>query len=197
MKILARGVRPLATVFFLVEMTACTTDDTVGRRDPSILSLLESQGELAYGDTTPGLLRLSNHVVRAGRRVSAWHFRGVAGSDYAVSLSSADFDSYLYVVGPSIRRIVVSLGGDAYALTDDDSGDGLDAWLCFTALETGPYKVIAGAWEAGTGRYTVAVQELERCPSLAKPLGTEEEEGHSVRSILQRRSPSPRASVSR
>lgn len=169
--VVRNGLVRVAVVLAVTGSAMCTSsggDDPIEQRDPSILSLLESSGELAIGDTVESQLQVTNHLVRTGRRVSAWHFEGVAGHNYSVSLRSTDFDPYLYVVGPSIRRVVVARGEDAYALTDDDSGDGLDSWICFTALATGSYKVVAGALEADTGRYAVAVNTLAQCPDTTE-----------------------------
>lgn len=86
-------------------------------------------------------------------RVSGW-FHGKE-IDYQITLSerlevvidmqSADFDSYLTLVGDDIM------------LSDDDGGDGLDARI-EALLEPGQYTIRAGSFGSGSGRFSLSTR---------------------------------------
>ena len=77
-----------------------------------------------------------------------------SAQSYDIAVRSYEIDSYLYVVGPGI----VSVDDGHYALTDDDSGDGLDAAVCFRAPKDGRYHVVTAALYGETGEYTLSVK---------------------------------------
>ena len=135
-----------------------SAQETARNVDRSILRLLPVMDTLSVPDTARGRLTDEDYLVRAGRRVAAWVLRvDSVGAEYTVDLTSSDFDAYLYIVGPSIRRSLEDVGREGYALTDDDSGEGYNARVCFRAPMAENYHVVAGALEADTGEYELQV----------------------------------------
>ena len=121
---------------------------------------MEQKGEVDLGREYSDQLNPTDFLANDDHRVAAWHFRGEEGRDYSVSLASGDFDAYLSVIAPTAN------GVHAYPiLTDDDSGDERDAWLCFTAPASGQYTVEVRALTAGTGEYTLRVDRSD-CKEL-------------------------------
>ena len=102
-----------------------------------------------------GTLTEADPLVRAGRRVSAWSLNAQENMRYEISLSSENFDPYLYVVGPG----VVSIAEDEYAITDDDGGEGLNSLVCFLAPQDADYHVVASALYGKTGAYVLTIAE--------------------------------------
>ncbi len=145
-----------------------------GGIDGSALTSLPTDGrELTLGQ--PGWGRLSGQEVTIGesRPVQAWTPQGRAGERATVRLESDDFDSYLFAYGPGMGE----------ALTDDDSGGGLNSELTLDFHETGTYWIGAGALSMGsTGAYSLTVTESIRMDGLdtggrvlrrgAPPVGT-------------------------
>jgi hypothetical protein len=65
------------------------------------------------------------------------------------------FDPRVYVVGPGLTE----------TLMDDDGGDGCNARVTFTLLETGTFRVVASSLSAGeTGTYTIRVSDQPAPP---------------------------------
>lgn len=168
----------VAALVFVAALPACeasaqeATDQ--GRVNPSILEFLPIRGSIAPNvtGTTDTIiaetLRVSDALVRAGRRVAAWSLQAEEGKSYEVALSSDDFDPFLYVVGPGIvLPYPDEYGVGEYALTDDDSGDGFNAWLCFDARQDAEYRVIASALYGNVGAFTMEVMEVEECVTAA------------------------------
>ena len=125
--------------------------------DPSILRLLPTKDTIWPGPQPVQLvdtLVTTDYLVRAGRRVRAWSLVADSAQSYDIAVRSYEIDSYLYVVGPGI----VSVDDGHYALTDDDSGDGLDAAMCFRPPKNGRYHVVAAALYGETGEYTLSVK---------------------------------------
>lgn len=123
--------------------------------NPSILTFLPTKDTVVVGVAALGSLETTDALVRAGRRVRAWHLDAEEGQAYLIDLASDAFDAFLYVAGPGIAN----LAAEEYALTDDDSGGNLNASLCFIAPTEASYHVIAAALYAETGSYELAVRE--------------------------------------
>ena len=151
--------------------------------NPSILSLLPSQGQAVVDGTVTGRLTERDFLVRAGRRVAAWDLAvdGV-GTEFLIDLEAIDFDSYLYIVGPRIRMALGEFADESYALTDDDGGEGLNSRLCFLAPMEDTYQVVVGALYAETGEYSLSV--TRGCEGEdVWPEGSSEEEGSAIASV--------------
>ena len=102
-----------------------------------------------------GTLESTDDTLLDGSFYDLYVFQGDGGRHISLSLSSQEFDAFLWLYD-SARQVVT---------TDDDGGGGTDARIELTLPETGLYYVLANAYEAGeTGEYTLTltVQDLSR-----------------------------------
>ena len=134
------------------------------RENPSILTLLQPRGTITPSADAPGAsagerdsLTTGDFLVRSGRRVAAWTMSASEDQRYRIDLQSADFDPYLYIVGPGIRESLEEIGDYSYALWDDDSGEHTNARICFEPPATADYTLVASALDAGVGSYSLTV----------------------------------------
>ncbi|MCH7891285.1 MAG: PPC domain-containing protein, partial [Gemmatimonadetes bacterium] len=105
---------------------------------------------LTWLEPARGRLSGAEATIRDGQPVQAWALQALAGETATIRLESDDFDAYLFVYGPGMSE----------AMTDDDSGGGLNAELTVLFLETGTYTIGASALSAGsTGSYSLTVSE--------------------------------------
>ena len=104
-------------------------------------------GSLRTEDTVDGSMNGDEGRFR-DRPLQGWTLDGVAGSRVAITLTSDQFDSYLFFDGP----------GFSDPLSDDDSAGALDSRICVELPETGAYRVFSGplsSADAGS-RYRLA-----------------------------------------
>ena len=121
----------------------------------SVLTLLPVQGRLSVGAEETGALSTADMLSPDDRFLEAWELNARAGQSVTVDLSSEAFDARLHVVGPGL----------AETLLEDDGGNGCDARLTFTALETGTFRLVASAsGSRETGTYTILVSERPGAP---------------------------------
>ncbi len=113
--------------------------------DPNTLSTDSRRIDL--GQTVTGSLASNDPLVDDSRRGQAWAFEGVAGQHVAIELR-AEFDAYLYLVGPGIGE----------PMSDDDGGGDTNSLIEATLPGTGTFRVIASAYSSGTGPYTLSVR---------------------------------------
>ena len=121
-----------------------------GEVDPSMLMGLPAEGQLEVGGTTTGRLDFNSATILDGRPLAAWEVQGEAGEGVTITMSSSEFDSYLYAYGPGMSGIQ----------TDDDSGGDVNAQVTLRFTQSGRYVIGASALGSGsTGNYTLAVTE--------------------------------------
>ena len=122
-----------------------------GGIDGSDLTALPTDGRhLTWLEPVRGRLSGAEATIRDGQPVQAWALQGLAGETATIRLESDDFDAYLFVFGPGMGE----------AMSDDDSGGGLNSELTVWFAETGTYTIGASALSAGsTGSYTLTVTE--------------------------------------
>ena len=121
-----------------------------GEVDPAVLMELPTEGSLEAGSSVGGRLGASSATVLEGRPLAAWEIQGQAGDALTITMSSSEFDAYLYAYGPGMSQIA----------TDDDSGGDVNAQLTLRFSESGRYVVGASALGTGsTGNYTLVVTE--------------------------------------
>lgn len=114
----------------------------------SVLSTLSTEGRsLTLGEEASGALSSADSRAPDDSPLEAWTFEARAGQRVTIDLRSADFDAYLYLVGPGFDE----------TLNDDDGGGGCDARLEVTFLETGRFTVVASSRAGSTGPYRLAV----------------------------------------
>ena len=123
-----------------------------GELDPAALMAMSTQGQLEVGGIVTGRLDARTATVLEGRPVSAWELNGVAGEDVTITMSSQDFDSYLFAFGPGMTAIQ----------TDDDGAGGVDAQLTLRIIESGRFVIGASALGGGAaGAYALTVARAQ------------------------------------
>ena len=114
---------------------------------PFDANTLATEGRtIDLGQTVTGSLLASDPTVGDGRTGQAWALEGVSGQRVTIHLS-ADYDTYLYLVGPGIDE----------PLTDDDGGGGTNSQISTALPASGTFRVIASSYSSGTGAYTLSV----------------------------------------
>lgn len=121
-----------------------------GGIDGAALTALPALGSIRLGQEVFGTLGNAEASIQDDRPVQAWTIDGRTGDRLTISLSSDDYDSYLYFAGPGLPEV----------RTDDDGGEGLDSELTVTLPEDGSYTIGAAALSTGAmGSYRLAVSE--------------------------------------
>ncbi len=142
-----RFVLPSSGIFNIVAMSYW--DDTGGdytlelERTDSGRSIDEiGGGSLEYGDTVRERLNIWTGDV--------WTFSGEAGDRVSIRMSSNDFDTYLDLWGPDLKRLTHS----------DDDGGGTNSFIDNFALPlSGTYNIVARGFSAGeTGEYSLSLE---------------------------------------
>jgi hypothetical protein len=147
--VLARRLCRVPTL--LVLFAALAAPSTASAQVSSILSLLSTEGRsLSVGSEETGALSTADVRSQDDSFLEAWELSGRAGQSVTIDLLADAFDPRLYVVGPGLPE----------TLSDDDGGDGCNARLTFTLLETGSFRVVASSLGARqTGTYTIRVSD--------------------------------------
>jgi hypothetical protein len=106
---------------------------------------------LAIGDTKDGLLEPGDDLSPDGPYQDRWTFSARQGARLRIELRSADFDSYLAVLGPD----------GAVVATDDDGLGDRDSFVALRARAAGRYTVLASSFgeDLRVGAYRVTVLE--------------------------------------
>lgn len=94
-------------------------------------------GSLGVEDVVRGSMTGNEGHFR-DRPLQGWTLDGMAGSRLAITLTSDQFDAYLFFGGP----------GFSDPISDDDSAGDLDSRICVELSETGTYRVFAGAFSS-------------------------------------------------
>jgi hypothetical protein len=146
------SVRRLVLAPALLALTVTFASPAAGAaQGASLLSLLPTDGRtLSVGSEETGALSAADVRSPDDGYLEAWELAGRSGQSVTVDLVSDAFDPRLYVVGPGLPE----------TLSDDDSGNGCNARLTFTLLETGTFRVVAGSsGSRETGTYTIRVSD--------------------------------------
>ncbi len=105
-------------------------------------------GEIAYGETVEATLR--------GGAEHAWVFSGDAGDEISIAMRALtdkeELDCYLELY---------SSDGDAL-ISDDDSGESLNAWIEYFVLPTdGLYRIVASDLSGEAGEYALTLETAQ------------------------------------
>lgn len=87
-----------------------------------------------------------------GSLFDAHPFEGQAGQTVTIVMHSAEFDTYLLLLGPD----------DTLLMQNDDSGGSTDAAIALTLPQDGTYTIIANGYDpASQGAYTLTVSAIQ------------------------------------
>jgi len=138
-----RGIRQLIGSTLLVGTMMLPTvgmamTSSPGEKQNGVI--LEEAGQLASGDL---ILESDNSLY------DMYEFYGEAGQTVVISMFSAEFDTYLGLLGPD---------GSVVAENDDANGS-TDSEIVVTLSSSGTYTVVANAYdETGRGNYYLVVE---------------------------------------
>lgn len=129
----------------LLLATACAGPGALARTPPA------GQHEvIGLGDTVHATLERGPSLWRRGP-FRSFRFAGRAGVAYNVTVHSGDFDPFLTVPAGEVH-------GLPELLSDDDSGDGLDARLLYTPRASGDVVLVVQSVNDSVGDFTVLVE---------------------------------------
>jgi hypothetical protein len=115
---------------------------------------------ISMGQTVNGALTTTDCLLANGQYVDIYRFSGSAGQQVSILMTSANIDTYLYLLAPdgSLQDF------------DDDGGGGTDSRIpsdggFFTLPATGTYTIRASSFFAGdSGSYTLTLSQNVGCP---------------------------------
>lgn len=103
---------------------------------------------IARGQMVAGRLMLSDPRLADNSLYHAYLYTASAGETITVDVMSSEFDAYVLIQDAGGTRLV----------SDDDSGEGLNARLTYTFPYSGTFRIIVNTYAAGaSGAYTLAV----------------------------------------
>jgi hypothetical protein len=106
-------------------------------------------------------LTAADCLLKDGSYYDVFRFSGTEGQTVTIAMSSATFDTFLFLRDP---------GGNAVA-QDDDGGGGTNSLLVFTLTSTGSWTIFANSFEPRTfGAYTIALNCSGGLGNTATPL---------------------------
>jgi hypothetical protein len=127
--------------------------------NPSILTMLPVQEELAIGDEIAGQLTIRDFEY-GGEVVQAFTFEGPQGAPVTIDLISDAFDSYLYLLDPNGTLIE----------SDDDAGGGCHARVSTFLPSAGRYTIVAASLSGAHGAFTIRTDDQQH-PAADGPCG--------------------------
>ncbi|NEX16037.1 MAG: hypothetical protein C1943_05230 [Halochromatium sp.] len=161
-------------------LTTITTDQSVIANFES--NCTSSSLPIADGEAINGELSVSDCLssiqlssIQTESYYDEYSFEATAGARYVIGLSSADFDSYLYLLDES---------GDVVASNDDFSDLDLDSQITHTALATETLTIHATSYgRREIGGYRVSLSEYRPTPSYLLTVATAGTGNGSINSV--------------
>jgi hypothetical protein len=121
---------------------------------------LTVQSDLAIGQTTQGRLQAGDEQLNSGEFVDCYSVDGQSGASVTLSLTSAEFDTYLLV-----------RSGATSVDNDDAPGQGTNSRIVLTFPQTASYRVCATSYAPGeTGSYSLSATAGGTLDRLGTPL---------------------------
>ena len=121
---------------------------------PPLDATMYSGTHLALGEILSAELLTSHPQMSDGSHADCFHLDTVPGKEYAVTLRSSVFDSYLMLGAGPCADVMLELESDDFEETS------LDARITFTAAQS-LYSIFVNSYDAGfTGAYTLLAEEL-------------------------------------
>ncbi|HVG29517.1 MAG TPA: pre-peptidase C-terminal domain-containing protein [Pyrinomonadaceae bacterium] len=137
-----------------------------GAVSPLALGCANPDGAIAFGQTVNGALQSGDCTLPSdGSFFDAYTFGGTAGQQVSISMTSLQFDTYLYLLQPG----ETSIGGGT--IQDDDGGGGTDSLISVTLPSTGTYTILATSFVSGaTGSYSLSLNDVTPCTPTTTPI---------------------------
>ena len=125
--------------------------------DPCAMSV-----PITVGQTLNGSLASGDCQLQGGTLIDFYSFNGTAGQPVSISLTSGDFDTYLYLLDANGNVID----------QNDDSGSGTDSRIpidggVITLPYTGEYFIGANSYDPSTGNYSLSLNTDAACTTTA------------------------------
>lgn len=121
----------------------------------------------AMGESSDGRLEDGDSTMPAHGFVDAWDVEAGVGVELEIVMDSGEFDTYLYLIGPTGERLT----------SDDDGGAwGTNSRIQHTTQSEGTYRVLATSYGGySQGAYTIRISEGFGSSNQATPLAMDEE----------------------
>jgi hypothetical protein len=121
---------------------------------PPLDETMYSGTHLTLGELLSAELLTSHPQMSDGSHADCFHLDTVPGKEYAVTLRSSVFDSYLMLGAGPCADVMLELESDDFEETS------LDARITFTAAQS-LYSIFVNSYDAGfTGAYTLLAEEV-------------------------------------
>ncbi len=135
------------------EQRAARKSGRAASGDPCMMDI-----PITVGQTLNGSLSNGDCQLQDGTLIDFYSFSGTAGQPISVSLTSGDFDTYLYLLDSNGNTID----------ENDDSGNGTDSRIpidggVLTLPYTGEYFIGANSYDPTTGSYSVNLNTDAAC----------------------------------
>ncbi|MFN2480851.1 MAG: pre-peptidase C-terminal domain-containing protein [Pyrinomonadaceae bacterium] len=140
------------------------------RVSPLALGCATPDGAITFGQTVNGALQSGDCTLPPSPDgnssfFDAYTFSGTAGQQVSITMTSLQFDAYLYLLQPGETTIS---GG---TIQDDDGAGGTDSRISVTLPSTGTYTIIATSFVSGvTGSYSLSLKDVTPCTSTPTPI---------------------------
>jgi hypothetical protein len=137
-----------------------------GGASPLALGCANPDGAIAFGQTVNGTLQSGDCTLPSdGSFFDAYTFSGTAGQQVSITMTSLQFDTYLYLLQPGETTITGT------TIQDDDGGGGTDSRISVTLASTGTYTIVATSFVSGaTGSYSLSLSSVSSCTPTATPI---------------------------
>jgi hypothetical protein len=133
---------------------------------PLALGCANPDGAIAFGQTVNGTLQSGDCTLSSGGSFfDAYTFSGNAGQQVSITMTSLQFDTYLYLLQPGETTI------SGATIQDDDGGGGTDSRITVTLASTGTYTILATSFVSGaTGSYSLSLGDVTPCDPTLTPI---------------------------
>jgi hypothetical protein len=137
-----------------------------GGASPLALGCANADGTIAFGQTVNGTLQSGDCTLSSGGSFfDAYTFSGNAGQQVSITMTSLQFDTYLYLLQPGETTI------SGTTIQDDDGAGGTDSRISVTLASTGTYTILATSFVSGaTGSYSLSLGDVTPCNPTLTPI---------------------------
>ncbi|OGL50820.1 MAG: hypothetical protein A3C43_12580 [Candidatus Schekmanbacteria bacterium RIFCSPHIGHO2_02_FULL_38_11] len=152
--IIGVDAKDLESNYILTIDSFSTGSNFINRKVLSNSSKSATSSSIDFGVPVSGSLDLSDDYFDDSTLYDQYFFTGQANQSVDIRMSSAEIDSYLYLIYSGIFE-------DTIIAEDDDSGGGNDARISGELPYSGTYSIIANSrFVLETGSYTLTLEEF-------------------------------------